>query len=145
MPQFDLEKMNRLVAEMRKSVGQLAELAKVDRSNFLNDPHKIGNAKYQFIVAIEACIDMGNHIISRNGYRIPQDYADTFKVLGEVGVIGSDFVDDLRAMAKFRNRLVHIYWEVDDLQLYEILQLRLGDFKKFLTCISSFLDWQNMS
>ncbi|MGA7876931.1 MAG: DUF86 domain-containing protein [Desulfoferrobacter sp.] len=144
MPQFDMEKMNGLVAEMRKSVGQLADLAKVDDSDFLSDPHKIGNAKYQFIVAIEACIDMGNHIISRNGYRIPQDYADTFKVLGEIGAIDSDFVDELRAMAKFRNRLVHIYWEVDDRQLYEILQLRLGDFKKFLDYVGSFLDWKNI-
>lgn len=137
--------MNRLVAEMRKSMGQLADLAKIDRSDFLSDPHKVGNAKYQFIVAIEACIDMGNHIISRNGYRIPQDYADTFKVLGEVGAIDPDFVNELRAMAKFRNRLVHIYWEVDDLQFYEILQHRLGDFKKFLDCIGGFLGWWDMN
>jgi uncharacterized protein YutE (UPF0331/DUF86 family) len=47
-------------------------------------------------------------------------------------------------MAKFRNRLVHLYWEIDDEQLYEILQNRLVDFKKFLDSLASFLGWQNL-
>ena len=87
---------------------------------------------------------MCNHIISRNGYRVPEDYGDTFRVMGEVGALDTDFSDDLRNMAKFRNRLVHLYWEVDDLQLYEILQNRLVDFKKFLDSLASFLRWQNL-
>ncbi len=63
--------------------------------------------------------------------------------MGEVGALDTDFSDDLRNMAKFRNRLVHLYWEVDDQQLYEILQNRLVDFKKFLDSLASFLGWQN--
>jgi len=52
---------------------------------------------------------MGNHIISQNGFHAPEDYADTFTVLGEYGVVGKKFVNELRNMARFRNRLVHIY------------------------------------
>ena len=85
---------------------------------------------------------MCNHIIARNGYRVPEDYGDTFRVMGEVGALDTDFSDDLRNMAKFRNRLVHLYWEVDDQQLYEILQNRLVDFKKFLDSLASFLEWE---
>lgn len=44
----------------------------------------------------------------------------------------------------FRNRLVHIYLEVENKQVYEILQDRLNDFKKFIDSISSFLGWQNL-
>jgi uncharacterized protein YutE (UPF0331/DUF86 family) len=77
MPLFDQEKMAKLVSELRKSVERLRALAKVRQAEFLEDPDKIGSAKYHFIVAIEACIDMCNHVISRNGYRIPEDYADT--------------------------------------------------------------------
>ncbi len=42
-------------------------------------------------------------------------------------------------MARFRNRLIHLYWEVDDNQIYEILQSRLDDFKTFLDQIGKFL------
>ena len=49
----------------------------------------------------------------------------------------------IRNMAKFRNRLVHLYWELDDRQLYDILQNRLDDFKKFLDYIARFLEWES--
>ena len=34
-------------------------------------------------------------------------------------------------MARLRNRLVHLYWEVDDEILYEILTSELDDFDRF--------------
>jgi len=86
---------------------------------------------------------MCNHVISRNGYRVPEDYADTFKVMEEVGAFPFDFSEELKNMAKFRNRLVHLYWEVDDSQVFEILQSKLGDFKRFLDSIAKFLGWQD--
>ena len=145
MPLFDQEKMAKLVSELRKSVDRLRALERLRKAEFLKDLDKIGSAKYHFIVAIEACIDMCNHVISRNGYRIPEDYADTFQVMGEVGALDVDFTDELKNMAKFRNRLVHIYWGVDDHQLHEILETRLDDFKKFLDSMANFLSWQNLS
>jgi uncharacterized protein YutE (UPF0331/DUF86 family) len=38
-------------------------------------------------------------------------------------------------MAKYRNRLVHIYWEIQSDEIYEILQTRVGDFEKFMESI----------
>ncbi len=90
-------------------------------------------------------IDMCNHIISRNGYRAPEDYADAFVVLGERGAFDESFVNDLKEMAKFRNRLVHVYWEIDENKIYDILQKNLEDFKKFLNHLAKFLDWSNMA
>lgn len=142
MPLFDQEKMITLVSELRKSVARLRALRKLSEAQFLKDPDKIGSAKYHFIVGIEAAIDMCNHLISRNGYRVPENYGDTFKVMEEVGALDTDFSDDLKNMAKFRNRLVHLYWEVDDRQVHEILQSRLDDFKKFLDSIARFLEWE---
>ncbi len=144
MPQFNQEKMIQLVSELRKAFGRLQVLAEFTEKEFLQHADKIGNAKYQFIVAIECCIDMCNHVISRNGYRVPEDYADTFRVMAEVGALNRNFSEDLGNMARFHNRLVHLYWEVDDVKVYEILQSRLGDFKRFLDAMASFLGWQNM-
>ena len=135
MPRYDQERMVNLVFQLRQGVARLESLSQLDQAAFTRDPDKVGSAKYHFIVAIEACIDICNHVISRNGYRSPEDYGDTFTVMAEVKAMDPGFSEELRKMAKFRNRLVHIYWEVNDEQLYEILQTRLGDFKRFLGCI----------
>ena len=141
---YNQDKMATLVSQLRKSLNRLIILAKMPINDFLSDPDKIGSAKYHFIVAIESCIDMGNHIISRNAYRVPEDYGDTFTVLGEVGALAPDFSEELRSMARFRNRIVHLYWEVDDQQIYEIMNRRLGDFKRYIDSISAFLGWNKV-
>ena len=42
-------------------------------------------------------------------------------------------------MARFRNRLVHIYWDIDDTEMYRIIQTRLQDIRRFLRGIGNFL------
>lgn len=140
MPLFNNDKIVRLVSEMRKAVNYLKAIQCIDKASFLHDPDKVGSAKYHLIVAIESAIDICTHIISMNGYKAPDDYADTFQILGEQGAFHKDFVNELREMARFRNRLIHLYWAVDDEFVYEILRTRLGDFKTFLDDIAVFLE-----
>ncbi len=45
-------------------------------------------------------------------------------------------------MVKFRNRVVHLYQEVNDRIVYEILQSDLEDFRKFVQQILAYLDKQ---
>lgn len=144
MPLFNLDKIAKLVSEMRKAISRLDYLKSLDRESFLSNPDKICSAKYNFIIAIESTIDICNHIISQNGYRSPEDYADTFQILGEQGAFDEDFIKVLKEMAKFRNRLVHLYWDVDDELLYEILQTQLIDFKTFLNNIAAFLNLEGL-
>ena len=77
MPLYDLEKMVKLFSQLRNSVTRLRDISRLPPDEFLKDPDKIGSSKYHFIVAIESAIDMCNHIISQNGYRVPEDYGDT--------------------------------------------------------------------
>ena len=141
MPAYDQEKMVKLVSEYRKSVSRLKKLKELGKSKFLSDPDKIASAKYHFIVVIESSIDMCNHIISRNGYRVPEDYGDTFRVMREAGAFDTEFSEELVKMAKFRNRLVHLYWEIDDTRIYRILEGNLGDLNKFIKLVAGFLEW----
>ncbi|NLJ76961.1 MAG: DUF86 domain-containing protein [Peptococcaceae bacterium] len=39
-------------------------------------------------------------------------------------------------MIRLRNRIVHLYQEVDEEQLYQILQQDLGDFSAFIQAIT---------
>ena len=87
---------------------------------------------------------MCNHVIARNDFRAPEDYGDTFRVMSEEGALKADFSDELVNMAKFRNRSVHLYWEIKDKQFYEILQTRLDDFRKLLDALSKFPNFKDI-
>jgi len=132
------EKLSGLVHNLRRFTGYLRELATLPETEFTSDPFKVGAAKYYLQVAIECCIDIANHIISAERLRSPRDYRDTFKVLHETGIVPDDFVPALQDMARFRNRLVHLYWEVDDRQVYHILTHDLDDFDTFVACVLDF-------
>jgi len=86
-------------------------------------------------VGIERCLDVANHIIATERFRAPQDYADSFKVLDENHIVPSELSQKLRQMAKFRNRLVHLYGEIDNSYVYQIIHEDLGDMIEFRNII----------
>lgn len=135
----DPQTFERIFRNLDVYVDQLRHLAMVPRQELTGDLVKLGAAKYYLQVAIECCLDTANHIIARQGFRAPESYADSFTVLAENGVIEQDFASTARRMVGLRNRLVHLYWEVDANVLYSILQNNLDDFDQFKAYVYSFL------
>ncbi len=139
MAGVDQAKVTGLISELRDAVGSLEELAGLGEAEFLADKHRVASAKYNLIVAIEAAIDLCNHAISRLGLRAPEDYADSFRVLSEQGAFAPELLESLVEMAKFRNRLVHFYFKVDDQAVARIIREDLGDFQAFLAAYGRFI------
>lgn len=133
----DRPKLDQMLSSLRRYVAVLQGLAALPRDEFLASPDKIGNAKYHFVIAIECAVDIANHVIASENYRFPRDNADSFAVLAEAGVVDPILRDRLRAMARFRNRLVHMYWEVDDPRVWEYLQTSLRDVDAFAQAIAA--------
>lgn len=133
------DKITKIISEITLALTRLDDLSSKGKKEFLNNPHHIGSAKYNLIVAIEGSIDICNHLISANKLKAPEDYADSFKVLAEKGVFDEPFVQRLIEMARFRNRLVHIYWNLDDELIFKIITEDLKDIEQFLDIIRTIL------
>ena len=133
----DKATLDRLVSNLRQYVRVLRALAAVPRADFLANPDKIGNAKYHFVIAIECAIDIANHVIASENYRFPKDNADSFCVLVDEGIIEPERKEALINMARFRNRLVHLYWEVDDARVHDYLTSALADLEHFAVTVAS--------
>lgn len=97
--------------EIKKAVEELKSITLAGKEEFLSSPTVTDASKYKMIVAIESALSICNHIAARLGKRIPESYSDCFIILGEAGIISKDLSQRLARMAKFRNMLVHIYWE----------------------------------
>jgi uncharacterized protein YutE (UPF0331/DUF86 family) len=137
--EYNSDKVRKITSEILTALEKLEDLQKLTKAEFIADPHKIGSAKYNLIVAIEGAVDLCNHVISKNGFRTPEDYTDTFMVMKEKGAFDERFTSSLIQMVSFRNRLVHIYWDVDDAELYRIIQTNLQDIRQFLKEFGGFI------
>ena len=133
------KKIVSLLDSLKGYLDTLHRHAGTPRDVFLRDSDALDSAKYNFIVAIENCIDIGNHIIASEGLRLPSDYRDVAQVLAESDVIGPDLAERFKSMVSFRNRLVHMYWKVDDELVREYLENNLDDIsaQAFARTISS--------
>ena len=118
----------------------LKGLRKHSQAEFVRNPLIRGSAERYLQLAIECCIDIGNHVISDEGLRKPQDYKDVFLILAEAKIVPLVFAKQrLVPMAGFRNRLVHDYLRLDPTEIHKILRTRLPDFQKFAKSFARFL------
>ena len=132
MVSYDEEKVTALSSELMQACERLRELGRLPREAFMGDPHLVASAKYHLIVGIEAAIDLANHAITKNRWEIPENYADTFRIMQEHGFFDEDLGERLQMMARFRNRLIHIYWDIDNGRIYDLLREDVGDIEQFL-------------
>jgi uncharacterized protein YutE (UPF0331/DUF86 family) len=131
-----LEKITDKFEQLDEFLGLLKEIKRNELASFLKDKLLIGGAKYYLQVSIECCLDIANHIIAAKGFRAPRDYADSFKVLEEQRVLDEELGMKLRLMAKFRNRLVHLYGEIDDAYVYTFITHDIKDILEFKKVIA---------
>jgi uncharacterized protein YutE (UPF0331/DUF86 family) len=90
-------------------------------------------------LAVQVCLDIGQHLIAQRGFRMPEDNKDVFVVLGDEGVISEDLLPRLVTMAQFRNLIVHDYARIDNQVVFGILKRRLGDLDAFAQAIVRYL------
>ncbi len=131
----DKERLENKIQYIRNNLKKLSELKEISEDEFLTDYRNYDSAKYNLQISIEAMVDIGNHIISRENLGIPKTNADTFRILAKENIISSDQLSSYVAMTKFRNMVVHLYEEIDEKEIYKILQKNLDDFGKFIKSI----------
>jgi uncharacterized protein YutE (UPF0331/DUF86 family) len=128
------------IQEIRGALAGLRAAAARPRDEFVADAQAVDATKYRLVVAIEAAVSVCMHVSSRLAARTPESYADCFNQLRDAAILSSDLAERLGRMARFRNRLVHVYWRIDNERLWTILQENLGDLEAYMVVIGRLLD-----
>ena len=119
------------LARLRRHVGRpLAELAA--------DPDATWAVERGLQLCAQNVLDLATHIAASSGRDVP-DYAAALDALASLGVLPPEFVSRFRAVAGFRNVLVHGYLEVDPARVHAVLNERLDDFAEFARRVDELL------
>ncbi len=136
----NLFKFEALVRNLREYIAHLQNLGDLGFDSVVSDPYKSAAARYYLQITVECCIDIGNHVIASEQLRAPSTYRETFQILSETGILPDDFALKLQQMASMRNRLVHLYSEVDDDIVFEAILSAPDDCERFIQLILNYLE-----
>jgi uncharacterized protein YutE (UPF0331/DUF86 family) len=81
--------------------------------------------------AVEASIDVANHLIAQNQWTTPKSASQAFEVLRDQDVFDEDFTDTLISMVGFRNVAVHAYGTLDTEIVRSIVDNHLDHLRDF--------------
>ena len=99
--------------------------------------------KYTFVTAIEACVDVAQHICATEGWGPPADNGDAVRLLGEHRVLTTELAVSMRKAVGFRNVLVHDYIEVDDSIVVDRLK-SLDDLEEFVRQVAAYVTGEQL-
>lgn len=135
----DAARVRRLLEALSENRARLSELASISVDRYVEQPAFAG--RYLVQASAQVCIDLANHLISSEGWRVPRDFRDAFTVLEEHGVIEGALAERMRALVGLRNRLVHLYAEVDDSRVHPLSE-GLDDLDAFARGVARFVEDQ---
>jgi uncharacterized protein YutE (UPF0331/DUF86 family) len=131
--QSRLAKIREYVALLRR-IHRLAE-----EPRFIKDPLIYGNAERYLQLAIQAVLDISNHIVADMNLNLPGSSKELFDLLAARKILPVRLSKKLISMAGFRNVLVHEYLEIDRRRVYRALKDDLRDFENFIKAVSKLL------
>jgi uncharacterized protein YutE (UPF0331/DUF86 family) len=79
--------------------------------------------------AVQAAIDLAAHVVTEEGYGVPDSTAGFFTLLEQRGIIDGELAGRLRRMVGFRNIAIHEYRSVDPAIVEAIVEKHLGDLR----------------
>lgn len=134
---------SRVVRNRLRALGSrltaLRRLSQQPRETFTEMSTEETLAERHFQVAIQCCLDIGNHIIREGSDRVPRQYHEVFPILADLGVLDRPLSSRLEDAAGFRNVLVHMYLDVDPAQVYSHFEF-LSDLESFARAVLGWLE-----
>lgn len=133
------EVINAMIDLIDENLRLIEEIRSQGFDSFSSSFKDIQAAKHSLQEAIEACLDIGSHIIAERGFRRADDYKDIYKVLEEEGIIDHVLSSKLQEMAQFRNLLVHRYGKIDTKRIFIIMSEDVNDIREFVKSILKYI------
>ena len=80
---------------------------------------------------MQACIDLANVIIAKEGLGLPNSYRQSFEILQKHQIIDGAVCGKMASMVGFRNISVYDYGEIKPEIVHSIVKNHLIDFENF--------------
>lgn len=139
-PHLDSEQVILRLQRLKEYYKILKLIQKFSLKEIQTDPFKTGSLLHYLQLSIEVCIDVGQMIISAEGFKIPDKSAEVFLILGKEKILPARLAEKMAPLGGFRNLIVHEYAEIEMERVYKHLKNELSDFENFTKAIARYVN-----
>lgn len=129
---LNAERLADFISDIERARERLRPLGAMPLEKFMASEDSQDIARSRLLVAIQAALGICYHICAQETRHVPRDYADCFRTLGKAGIIETELAERLASMAKFRNLLVHVYWDADFRLVHRFIREGFDDLDAFV-------------
>lgn len=130
------------VARLDECIARLKSEQGISLKAYQTDPRVQGFVERSFQVAIECCTDIAGHVVAGLGLERPADRKGLFRILGEAGYLDPELAAAMVQLAQLRNRLVHLYWDIDPERMHHYLHHDVVFLERFRAFALGLLEAQ---
>ena len=124
------------LSSVERSIHRAREELAAAGEGFRSDLTRQDAAVLNVLRACETSIDLANALVNDRRLGIPQSNRDSFRLLGEAGLIPEPLSSRLQRMVGFRNVAVHRYRDIDVDVLVSIIRKDLDDLLRFTEIVA---------
>lgn len=132
------ETVRSLLDTIEERLRRLQELAAVPLEDYARDSALQDRVERNFEVGIQACIDLGLHVLADLPRPLPETNRAVFDALVAQGILRAELGMQLEKMAGFRNLLAHGYGHLLAERVHANLA-RLEDIRAYVRAITGYL------
>jgi uncharacterized protein YutE (UPF0331/DUF86 family) len=137
--EIDIKKIRSRIDEIEENLLKIRKYTNIPDEEFWEDERNIYTIKHLLLQTIEAVGAICVHLVAKKLKKGVESFGECFEQLAKAKMISSSLYQELKSMIRFRNILVHRYWEIEDEKVLQYARKNLEDFKKFLEEIKEIL------
>jgi len=134
-----VEVLRKRIQKIDEYLQLLGRYPSIPLADFLSEPEHYNSAERLLQLAIEATIDMGNHLVADMNLGHPDYGAQIPDILADKALISRELADIWVKMIGLRNILVHDYLDINHQIVYEIIQNQLKDLTTLRNFFAQYL------
>lgn len=140
MSPIDHISINDKLFRLQESTRIIEELLSEEGEKVINDERLKSALYFNLVISIETILDIGNHILAESFNMPASSYKDIILGLGIKEVVPKEFSLRNQDMGDFRNKIIHDYDRIDDVQAYQYAQKAGEIFRNFAKSFIEFTE-----
>ncbi|MBW1716561.1 MAG: DUF86 domain-containing protein [Deltaproteobacteria bacterium] len=141
MPELDVKRLKRYCLTIQENIEDICYLlSEYSDQELLGKRYLLKSLKYSLVEVAEAMANTLQHMLAKLKGEAAESYLEVAEKARRAELMDVELLGRLLFFFKFRNLLIHRYWEIDDKRLLKETRKGYRDFQVFVNKINELLE-----